>query len=497
MIRIATKKQAQLLDQEAQGRYSLQSRDLMNAAGAKACRVFQKLYPDKNKKIVVLCGPGNNGGDGIAMYRELMAAKYLQLSCFFSAEPKSPTVQQQVRMLSKNIPMIDEKTPLPKADIYVDALFGLGLHSNTSGEVQSCIQKINASRAAGLSKTVSLDMPSGVCAQTGNSLGVSVDADHTVTFGVYKLGQWIQEGPQKSGQLWCVDIGFPKELVREIANTHFVFTHKDFLKYLPKRSETSNKSNYGHLKVWAGSRGMWGAALLTAQASYRLGTGYVSVETDESCFTQLPEVLVEKKSPIDNKYTYAVGPGWDHSPAHEQRLKALSEHKITNVVLDAEALNILAQAKNKIPVGKSWILTPHAKEMSRLLQRADVKTIDEDRSHTVIEAAEKFHCTVLLKGFRTLVATRGKVFIIPSGNSALAKAGSGDVLTGMIASLRAQNLSATKATLVGAYLHGLMADLWIKKNHTSTLTPSDLLKGLPKILKCLTQPKPPPADVEL
>lgn len=486
MIRIATTEQARKIDVESQERYSLQARDLMNTAGRKAAQIFQKIYPDKNAKIVILCGPGNNGGDGVVVYRELMAAKYLQLSCFFTIPPKSPVVLQQVRMLSKNIPVMDEKTPWPSATVYVDALFGIGLNQDIQSQTKSYIEKINLSRAQNKSQTFSLDLPSGVCSNTGNARGTVIEADHTVTFGVYKLGQWIQDGPKLCGKLHRVDIGFPKELVKEIACTHFVFTHKDFLKALPQRIETSNKSNHGHVKIWAGSKGMWGAAVLSATAAYRAGAGYVSIESTEPYFADLPEVLVETESPIDNKFTYAVGPGWGSTPAKEKKIKTLLENNIEKVVLDADALNILSNLKTPIKLKKNWILTPHTKELSRMLKIDDTNVIETNRSKAIIQAEAQFKSVILLKGYRTLIARGKKVIIIPTGNSALAKAGSGDVLTGIIAGLRAQNMSALKAAACGAYLHGLMSNIWVKKNHPNTLTPSDLLKGLPKILKLLT-----------
>lgn len=486
MIRIATALQAQTIDREAQENHSLNARDLMNTAGHKAARWFQKLYPDKNKKIVVLCGPGNNGGDGLVVYRELLAAKYLQLSCYFILPPKSPILIQQVRMLSKNIPIIDDKTKWPEADIYIDALFGIGLNQDISGSAKTAIENINSAHHSGKAKTFSLDIPSGICAITGNKRGLSIVADHTVTFGIYKLGQWIQDGPSACGKLKCVDIGFPKKLVKKIANTHFVYTQKDFLKNFPQRLETSNKSNYGHVKTWAGSSGMWGAALLTASAAYRIGAGYVTIESDKPYFTELPEVLVEAQSPIDNKFTYAVGPGWSASSKRELRLRELYKKNIEKVILDADALNTISVAQKPMPLHKDWILTPHTQELSRLLDNETPQDIDSDRSAAITKAVQKWNAIFLLKGFRTLVAINDKIVIIPTGNASLAKAGSGDVLTGMISGLRAQNMSAPLAAMTGAYLHGLMSDIWCSKYHQNTLTPTDLLKGLPRILKVLS-----------
>lgn len=490
MIRVATTEQAKQLDAEAQVELGLPARQLMNTAGRKAADKIKKFFPDKNKKIVILCGPGNNGGDGVVVFRELLAASYLQVQCFFLEDPKSQLLIQQTRMISKNIPVLEDKTPWPSADLYVDALLGIGINKDVSGKLQTWIEKINTSRKNNKSATVSLDMPTGLCSNTGNVRGVCIEADHTITFGVRKLGQWIQDGPRVCGKVHLAAIGFPKKLIQKIANTYFVFTQKDFLNAFPQRESTSNKSNYGHVKIWAGSPGMWGAALLAARAAYRVGAGYVSMESDEAYFSELPEVLVEKKSPIDNKFTYAVGPGWSTGAERERRLMELASNNIEKVILDADALNTVSQSKNKFPLKKDWILTPHTKELSRLLNIKDTATIEQNRPWHALEAAKILNSVVLLKGFRTLIAIDDKVVIIPTGNSALAKAGSGDVLTGLIAGLRAQNLSAPLAAMTGAYLHGLMSDIWISKNHGNSLTPSDLLKGLPRFLKFLSKKEP-------
>ncbi|MCC6138180.1 MAG: NAD(P)H-hydrate dehydratase [Bdellovibrionaceae bacterium] len=487
MIRVATAEQAKKIDAQAQAEHGLPARQLMNTAGRKAAEKIKKLFPDKNKKIVIFCGPGNNGGDGIVVYRELLAANYLQVQCFFIENPKSQILIQQTRMISKNIPLLEEKTKWPSADVYVDALLGIGINKEITGTLKVLIEKINDSRKNNNSVTISLDIPTGLCSDTGTVRGACIEADHTITFGVRKLGQWIQEGPRLCGKVYFAAIGFPKPLIQKIADTYFVFTQKDFLHAFPQRESTSNKSDYGHVKVWAGSPGMWGAAILTARAAYRVGAGYVSMESNEAYFADLPEVLVEKKSPIDTKFTYAVGPGWSTGTEREKRLLELVQHNIEKVILDADALNTVAQSKNNFPLKKEWILTPHTKELSRLLNIKDTDTIEHNRPLHARQAAKVLKSVVLLKGYRTLIAVGDKVVIIPTGNAALAKAGSGDVLTGLISGLRAQNLSAPLAAMTGAYLHGLMSDIWISKNHGNSLTPSDLLKGLPRFLKYLSK----------
>ncbi len=487
MIRIATTQQAQSIDTESQRQFSLSSTTLMNTAGRKSFEKIEQIFPDKLLTIVILCGPGNNGGDGVVVFRELLKAGYKNVRCFLAVSPKSSSLVEQTESVKQKIPTLSDKVELPQADLYIDALFGIGLNQDISSTLKKYVEAINTSRDSGASQTISLDIPSGLCSNTGIIKGCAIEADHTITFGIYKLGQWIQEGPRVCGKLHIVDIGFPKELVAKIANTHFVFTQKDFLKHFPKRTSTSNKSNYGHVKIWAGSTGMWGAAILCAKAAYRTGAGYVSIESDEPYFTDLPEVLVEKKSAIDKKFTYAVGPGWGSEGDREKRLRELSQHSIPNVVLDADAINLIAHATTAFTIPKDWILTPHTKELSRLLKNKDTVSIENDRSAAVEKAAKDTGAVVLLKGYRTLIAHENKVFVIPRGNSALAKAGSGDVLTGIISGIRAQNISAPLAALLGAYLHGLMSDIWLSKNHANTLTPTDLLKGLPIILKKLSK----------
>ncbi len=459
----------------------------MNNAGLAAVEKIQSLFPDKYTKFVILCGSGNNGGDGVVVFRELLAKNYRRSECYSVVPPRTNALNHQIKNV--NAPVKKFSGVLPAADVYIDALFGIGLSKEIHGSLAQLIEELNRLRRAGRSQTISLDIPSGLDADTGAVRGAAVEADHTLTFGVRKLGQLIQDGPRVCGRVHKLNIGFSKEAVTAHANSHFVFTHRDFVAAFPNRKSTSNKSTHGHVKVWAGSPGMWGAALLTARAAYRVGSGYVSLQSEDSAvFSDVPELLVEKRSPIDNRFTYAVGPGWGTGSEQESQLRLLHANHIEKVILDADALTNIAYASPKIALRSDWILTPHTKELSRLLKIRDVTTIESNRPQHARDAAKALGAIVVLKGFRTLVAVEGNVFIIPTGNAALAKAGSGDVLTGIVSGLRAQGLSAPLAALSGAYLHGWMADLWVQKNHPNSLMPSDLLKGLPRLLqRLLTQ----------
>lgn len=266
------------------------------------------------------------------------------------------------------------------------------------------------------------------------------------------------------------------------------FTGTRARKLLPKRKKTDSKIAGGKSLIIAGSRGMFGAAVLAATAAARVGSGYVILMTDKKNFSSVrhPDFLVvdSKKKKINAvPFTAAaIGPGLGVSASALNLLQQLLQFKIKNVVVDADALNLLAQHKiGYLP--KTWIATPHEGELSRLLG-VPAEVIRKDRVVYIKKAQKKLGCIVLLKGSKTLVATTEKIFEIQSGNKTLAKAGTGDVLTGMITGFLAQGLSSEDAACLGAYVHGCMADQWLKdKKDYLSLMASDLLIELPRTLK--------------
>ena len=263
-------------------------------------------------------------------------------------------------------------------------------------------------------------------------------------------------------------------------------------KKLPQRPQKTHKGTFGHVLVCAGSVGTWGAGVLSSSSAYRCGAGYVtwaSFQRPDKQIKQIPEVLVAKlPEALKNKRvnSYVVGPGLGTNTKVKKIILALKKQKAKAVILDADALNVLAKSPFALP--SDWVLTPHAGELSRLLG-VSVKSIEANRKKAVLMAAKKFGCIVLLKGYRTLVAKDKKVFTIKSGNSALAKAGTGDVLSGMIGSFMAQGLSSLDAVLLGAYIHGALADDWIKKHDPISLKAMDLVDALPRTLFNLRRKK--------
>ncbi len=254
---------------------------------------------------------------------------------------------------------------------------------------------------------------------------------------------------------------------------------------LPKRVKNDNKTRGGHSLIIAGSRGMWGAAILAATAAARVGSGYTSLLTSNNNFPTLrgPDFLTADLSTTKaklNKFTaIAVGPGLGRGTFTTKVLRFLLEKKFPHVLLDADALNTLANLNiKKLP--PSWILTPHEGELSRLLNISANK-IRLNRKFHILQATKKFACVVLLKGEKTLIAQQNKITEIKSGNVALAKAGTGDVLTGMITGFLAQGLSPLDAACLGTYVHGDIADDWVRKKNNDylSLIPSDILTALP------------------
>lgn len=258
-----------------------------------------------------------------------------------------------------------------------------------------------------------------------------------------------------------------------------IYTQRQAKKDLPSRESFDNKTRGGKCLVVAGSQGLWGAAVLTATAAARSGAGYVYLNPLEKGFptTKHPDFLLNTKNDISNFNSIAIGPGAKISQIGKWIKKSL---KNKNVVLDAEALNYLA--KNRVKIPSTWILTPHEGELSRLI-KVPSETIRKNRLKYAKLTQKKFGCIILLKGHKTLVLDSKNTFEIQAGNPALAKAGTGDVLTGIIAALLSQNVAPLKAACLGAFIHGSIADQWLKKNDILSLMATDLIQEIPTGLK--------------
>lgn len=497
-MRLSTVEQSRQIDEMSQKVYGLTGEVLMESAGALASREIDLTFlPELTRgSAAVVCGPGNNGGDGLVVARHLHSAGHRDLIVYLVAprDHQSPLFRLQLqRAEAQGLRIVDvleipeRANQIQSAELIVDALFGIGLSRKVEEPFLSVIETMNSAKAP----KVSLDAPSGLNANTGRVEGAAVQAAVTITFGLAKPGFFAAEGPGHVGKLRVLPIGFPYEALRGIATSHFLFTEKLARRYLPARQETSNKSDHGRLLVIAGRPGFWGAGVLASTSAFRMGAGYVqwaSFEAPLEALKEIPEVLTAQVNDDQlwkSKFSaVAIGPGLGSGEETAHLIEKLKSFKDLPVVVDADAITACVE-HNLFPLPSNWVITPHSGELSRIL-KVSAQDIERDRFARTFQAFEKTGCHVLLKGFRSLLTFGNRCMVINAGNSALAKAGTGDVLTGMIGSLLAQGLDTTQATATAAYLHGRLADEWVRSgNDKSSMTAGDLKSILPQIVSRL------------
>lgn len=501
------------LDEHVIKNIGLPSLVLMENAGRSVAEVLQQKVPElKKKKIVVIAGKGNNGGDGLACARHLINLGadvdiFVLASAKEELSPEAKThaaiLQRSgvaLKYLAKDVHKLS--SALARADVVVDAIFGIGIKGTVRGVAQKAIELINRSSAT----IVSVDLPSGLDADTGHVGGVCVKADLTITLEFLKLGLLLYPGREYVGELVVAQIGYPKS-VKEAFGSEFELVDRDFLaQRLPKRRPYSHKGDYGKVFLMAGSPGMTGAATLAAEAALRSGAGLVYVGIPQSLSPIVERKLTEAvKVPLPDsdgalayealgkvlkllkdKDVLAMGPGLSKRAQTAELVKALIKKipETLPVVIDADAINILSEEPKLLKALKApAVLTPHPGELSRLIRKS-VAEIEGDRVGTAKEVAAEFDLVLVLKGVPTVTALpSGHVFINSTGNSGLATGGSGDVLTGLIAGLIAQGMKPQEAAPVGVYLHGLIADRLKEKTGERAMIAGDLIKAMPAVLK--------------
>ena len=483
MKQLMSKIQSQKLDEQAQS-YGLSTDQLMDRAGFKAAGWLLKKIPE-SKTFNIFCGPGHNGGDGwvTAFYLKKARRTVEIFSCdssnkLFNLKKKKA---QSLKIPIKNF----SEWKLKKGVILIDALFGVGLSRPIKGDFKKLILKINQSH----SPVVALDVPSGLCADTGQVLGSAIQAHYTLTFALFKPGFYFNEGPRHCGELFVFPIGFPQKLLNPICNSAVLVEKKDVKVFLPSYKDMANKTHRGWALIAAGRPGMWGCGLLACRSAYTVGSGFVTWASKTYPYeksTEIPEALLSRlddKQLLDKKTAIGAGPGLGFSKMIENFILKLKKLKLP-VLLDADALSLLAKQKSA-RLNQNFLLTPHSGELSRLINIPS-KTIDKNRLFYARQGAKKYNCWLLLKGFYPVLSDGEKCWIIPFGNSALGKAGSGDVLTGIITGLMAQGLSTFQAGTLGVVLQGETARQWTDKGKDiNSFSASEIIKGLPFVMKKL------------
>lgn len=472
-------------------------------------------YP-LSARVVVVCGTGLNGGDGFVVARHLLA-RGADVEVFLAGDSEKVTGESRVNHdayidiggqfteLPQGTSLRPLAAALAEADFLVDALFGTGLDRPIEGHLADVIGVMNAAAC----QCVALDIPSGLHADSGEPLGTAVQADDTVTFGHLKIGLLTPEGARLAGHVHVVDLGVPDApILAHIGHVAEVIRKETISSYLAPREANTHKHVAGNVLVIAGSAGKLGAALLTARAAMRAGAGLVTVctwpDAALSLESRVVEIMTARMDPsklevsldevLAGKRTVAIGPGLglderarravDHVVLGWEGLKVVDADALTHFVGRAEAL---AGARGDL------VLTPHPGELGRLLGRS-ARAIEQDRFGAVREAVSLTKATVVLKGARTIIATPdGRMFICMAGNPALATAGSGDVLTGMIAAF-ACGMSSDRAASAGVLVHALAGDLWRARTGCDRgLLASEIAESVPQILALLGRASDDPA----
>ncbi len=500
---VLTSAEMKASDQAAIGEYGIGSLVLMERAALQTVSVILDRY-GSNIYVGVMAGSGNNGGDGIAIAR-ILQEQGIRAEINMIGDPSklSPEAAVQLETAKKlNIP-VHYGVEHTLYDVIVDAIFGIGITHNVEGKYRKAVEAVNASRA----KVVAVDIPSGVNTDDGRIMGCAVKADITVTFAYRKLGLMLYPGASCAGEVVCVPIGIPREVTANKRSGVVTFTDREKDLHFPERSPSGNKGTFGKVLLVAGSRNMGGACLLSALGAYRTGAGMVRIFTAaqnrEGLLKKLPEAIVDTydddtASPITPEEAaalsgglewadvVAIGPGISMSAKAGAILETLLDQCDKPMVVDADALNLLAQNTallKRFAFGyrtndSDVIFTPHLGEFSRLMQ-CPVAEIKKDMIASCKAFARQYDVSLVCKDARTLVSKRGKLtYLNASGNDGMATAGSGDVLTGIIAGLLAQGYSGFEAAVMGTYAHGIAGDIARKKTSAYYIMAQDIIKAL-------------------
>lgn len=452
-----------------------------------AYQIFSYLKEkNEGKQILIICGPGNNGGDGLALARQLILWSKCKVKVLMASSPKKLTEDGKVyynicKNLQVDVMQLEEDNKeemlrqIDGAHVVVDALFGTGLTRPIVGVYEEIITRVNRCQ----NFVISIDIPSGIDGLTGKIQGVAIKADVTITFMTPKLGLYLYPAISYIGELRIVDIGIPKRLIEETKVNTYSIEKEEMKELLPKRPIRSNKGTFGKVLTIGGKLGMAGAITLTSKAAYQVGCGTVTAMVPRSIIEiiqhKLTEVMAIGAPDIEGHFSklatsqlkeilslydvVAIGPGMGRN---RENLDLLVEILVSDkpCVIDADALYFVPEVLEILKVRKApTILTPHPGEMARLTHSSVQEILDNPLEYAT-NFATQFNVITILKLEKTVIAdTSGNIYINRYGNSGLAKGGSGDALTGMITGLMAQHMKPVDAAKLGVYLQTRAADL--------------------------------------
>lgn len=492
MIYLPTGEQMRRADLYTIEEIGVPSMVLMERAALEVVRCMEEEQLDFCK-VLVICGSGNNGGDGYAIAR-LLHLKGHDVTIFFAgnSQKRSEENAQQAKIAAHyEIPVITN-LGTEEYSVIIDALFGTGLKREVTGHYREVLCSVN--QMAG--KKVAVDLPSGIHDTTGARMGIAFCADLTVAIAFPKRGLFLQEGNVCAGKILTGDIGISSETFSEGTVT-FGYEKQDLFLGFPKRKKNSHKGSYGKVLMIAGSKGMSGAAYLSAKAAYAVGAGLVQIYTHEEnrviLQQLLPEAIITTYDTFDSEQLekliqwadlIGIGCGLGKSDTAERVMQYTLKRALVPCVVDADGINILSKHMEWIEETNALIvLTPHMKEMSRMLQ-CSVRELIEQRMEKLHAFVERYKVVCVLKDARTLVAKEHRnTYLNLSGNAAMAKAGSGDVLAGVIVGILAQQCEPYTSACLGVFLHGLAGDMARDKKGAYSVLASDLVAEISSVLK--------------
>jgi len=515
-MHLVTADEIREMDRQTIESFGLPGRVLMENAGRGAARVLMKNFPElTSKRVAIAAGRGNNGGDGFVIARYLAYAG-VSVTVYLLSESSRlsgdaadnfnllASLGISVKEITNEENFNQVKTEMAHHQLWVDAIFGTGLNSDVKGFFKSVINYINELNIPALS----VDIPSGLHADSAKPCGACIRADITVTFAFAKIGHIQLPGADYTGELHIIDIGIPPHIVENVPPQHHLITKDTVKSLIIPRACDIHKGGTGHVLVLAGSPGKTGAAALAAMSALRSGAGLVTLGIPEKLNSVVESQALEVMtialagtetgalsdasidtvlSLLENKKCLAFGPGIGTHPKTKQLVMRLIRECPVPMIIDADGLNNLADNPEILNNRKSEvILTPHPGEMARMLNTTP-KNVQENRISSARKFSEKYNVHLVLKGARTLIAhPDGHVFINPTGNPGMASAGMGDVLTGMIAGFVSQGYSPGTAAHLAVYLHGDAADKVAVLKGPYGYISSDIMDKLPEVIGQIT-----------
>lgn len=495
-------KQMKAVDEYSIQEVGIPSLVLMERAALSVAEMVMEAFSPDQGSVLSVCAMGNNGADGLAAARILALRRY-RVAVLLMGTPEKATEEWKLQyhilnhlgivctfLSDCNRAEMSEYIIKEKAAVLIDALFGIGLTRKVGGSYAELIQVMNESGIP----IVSVDMPSGIDSDNGKVAGIGVRAWATVTFGYKKLGQIFYPGAEHCGRLKVCEIGFAPDALEKTGYDAFGFTRNDLRQRLIPRPVDSHKGTFGRILIIAGSENMAGAAVFSARAAYRMGCGLVKVHTVEENRICMHQMIPEAILSVYRSDTYPVqqlkqdcewadvvvfGPGMGRGEHVHQILDVLLSDCSCPMVLDADGLRVLSEHKDWYErLSERVILTPHFGEMAALTG----KMVSDIQKNPVQEAqgfADQYGCICVLKGARTVIAKKGSPYYLnTSGCSAMATAGSGDVLTGILAGFLAEGHSSMEAAAMGVFTHGLTGEAAARKMGERAVMATDLIEAL-------------------